>query len=471
TSYQALLARITAKELKPFTQGKILTALMEKKPEGGAITSSKELPIISGKEYILSNGVKLIVRPSKSSPGEFTMKALSSGGRSNTEDKDYKRVSLAPAMVAQSGFVGIPQTELKRLMAGRKVGVSAGIDATVASLTGGATIDETEALFQLLNLYFTKPNVTKKALTIQKTRLSQAIKAKKNDKKFVFHARANKEKYNEKFRDTPWTMEDLKTLNVPDLLADFKHFFHSPADFTFTFVGDVNPDEIAKLAATYLGGLPGTPGKATVRDRGLRLRKVTGDQNIRITGTGDLVDRTSVDFTWQADSTFDLTRSARMGLLKRILNRRLRETIREEEGGVYSIGSSLRIQSVPVPLFRGGMGFTCDPERVEELIPKAEKIVHDMGKNGVTEKEVKTAIKQTLTSLKLAKKKNRFWVNSIAICMVRNWPLDQLVNRDQVIANTTTEQVSALAKEHLSGIRGFITIYGPEAGVKSLSDN
>jgi len=459
---ESLLDRIAKKELAPYTLAPAITSLMKKQPKGGTVVSTKEMSEIDGVSVTLANGVRLIIKPTANTPGEFLIKGAAKGGLSTVSDADYKRVTMAATMVNQSGFQGIPLTEVNRLLAGRDVNISPSIGSTSASLSGGGSVKEAETLFEMLRLYFTAPEVSSKALAVQKTRLKQSIVAKAHDKKFLFKARAAEARYNKKFRDQPWQLKDLDILTPKALLADYQRFFSTPAEFTFTIVGDVNPKEMATLAALYLGGLPASGTPKAIVDRGLRQKAVSGPESIRITGEGDLAERASVTVTYEKECAFSHTKSVHLSILRRALAHRLRESVREEICGVYSISAGLRLQPIPAPLFKGSLSFTCDPERVNELIPLTESILREMGKKGITEKEFSMVIKQSLTTLAQIKKKDRFWLNTITSSVMFDWPLNQAANREALLRSADLETVNALAAETLPDIKGFITIYTPE---------
>ncbi|VFQ46252.1 M16 family metallopeptidase [Desulfoluna butyratoxydans] len=457
-----LATKVQGEALSPYTLAPAITALVTAPPKGGDVLKTEKMPVIDGQAFTLSNGTRLVVKPTAHAPGEFLIRGTATGGLSSVPDADYKRVSMAAGLVNQSGFAGIPQTELNRFLAGRNINVSPSIEANATSLTGGGATKEAETLFQMLRLYFTAPNVSAKALSIHKARMTQTINARAHDKKFWFTADAAEARHNNKFRDQPLAIEDLKGLTPEALLADYTGFFVSPSAFTFTVVGDVTPEEIAALAARYLGDLPAAANRKTKVDRGLRLKAVGGPESIRITGKGDLADRASVSAFYESEAPFSHKRSVQLSVLRRILSRRLRLSVREERGGVYSISAKLRLQAEPAPLFKASVSFTCDPYRVDELIPLTESMIRDMGTTGVTQQEVELAVKQSLTTLSQVEKKDRYWLNTIATSLDHNWDLSEVLSRKQMLQNTTVDDLNALAKETLTGIKGFITVYAPD---------
>ncbi|SCY60552.1 M16 family metallopeptidase [Desulfoluna spongiiphila] len=457
-----LAAKVQRKKLSPYTLAPAITALVTTPPKGGDVVKAEKMPAIEGQAFTLSNGTRLVVKPTANAPGEFLIRATATGGLSSVPDADYKRVSMAAGLVNQSGFAGIPQTELTRFLAGRDINVSPSIGANATLFSGGGATSEAETLFQMLRLYFTAPEVSPKALSIHKARMTQTINARAHDKKFCFTADAAEARHNDKFRDQPLAIGDLAGLTPEVLLADYTGFFVSPSTFTFTVVGDVNPEKIANLAARYLGDLPAATNKKNKVDRGLRLKAVGGPESIRITGKGDLADRASVSAFYEFEAPFSHKQSVQISILRRILSRRLRLSVREEKGGVYSISAKLRFQAEPAELFKASLSFTCDPQRVDELIPLTEGMIRGMGTTGVTQQEMELAVKQSLTTLAQVEKKDRYWLNTIATTLDHGWDLDEVLSREQVLRSTTRDELNALAKEALTGIKGYITVYTPD---------
>ncbi|WP_300668591.1 pitrilysin family protein [Desulfoluna sp.] len=458
----ALMTKAHQTALTPYTLAPAITSLLPTPPQGGAVADRQKMSTIDGLSYTLSNGTRLIIKPTSYTPGEFLIRGTAKGGLSSVPDADYKRVSMAATLVNQSGFKGIALAELNRFLAGRSVNISPSLNANTTSLTGGAATVEAETLFQMLRLYFIAPDVSPKALSIHKARMTQSINARAQDKKFLFSAKAAEARHNDKFRDQPLATGDLETLTPEALLADYQGFFASPSTFTFTVVGDVKPNEIADLAARYLGDIPAITNERKGVDRGLRQNPVAGPSSIRLTGKGDLAERASISAFYEKESHFTLKRNVQLSILRRILSRRFRLSVREEIGGVYAISAGLRILPEPTPLFKGSLSFTCDPQRVDELIPLAEGILRDIGENGVTKQEMEMAVKQSLTSLVQVQKKDRYWLGTLSTTFAYDWPLDEVVNREDTLRSTTLEELNTLAAETLTGIKGFITVYTPE---------
>jgi zinc protease len=71
-----------------------------------------------------------------------------------------------------------------------------------------------------------------------------------------------------------------------------------------------------------------------------------------------------------------------------VLQTRLREAIREELGGTYSITASASYHRFPTAEYAVSIAFGCDPARLDELIKRTWQEIDAFRTNGPTEKQV-----------------------------------------------------------------------------------
>jgi zinc protease len=69
--------------------------LLSKEPVKGTVVSSKSIDAVQAKELILSNGVKVILKPTDFKNDEIQIMAYSPGGTSGYSDADYFSASNA----------------------------------------------------------------------------------------------------------------------------------------------------------------------------------------------------------------------------------------------------------------------------------------------------------------------------------------------------------------------------------------
>lgn len=457
-----IIDKVKSSELKPYSLGKAKDKLIDKKPLPGKIISREKLELVDAYSYTFSNNARLIIKETKFTPGMFSLAGMKKGGLSIISDKDFKIAGHAAAIIDRSGFEGIPVNDIPRILAGKNINVSPNSGGYSYGFTGGGSSEEAELLFQMLHLYITRPVVDENALSNYKAYLKQMIKIKSKNKMFNFFKNSQEKIYNENFRPGNIELEEVDLLTKEKIITLYKEMFGDINNFTFTITGDVDREKIAELGRIYIGSLKAKENKSDYLDRQVRLKPNTTGENILLSGGGEIENRATIKMRYESDADFSIENTNKLLLLKKILSAKLRVKIREEKGGVYSIGAYLRMTSIPSNKYTGLISFTCDPARAMEITKEVEKILKDFADNGVKESELEKAKKQTLTEIDTAVKLNAYWLNGISTYTGFGWPLEKMVQKDEIIKNTTKKEIDAIAAKYLKPGSGYTLIFAPE---------
>ena len=163
-------------------------------------------------------------------------------------------------------------------------------------------------------------------------------------------------------------------------------------DLVVAVVGDIDADEIERLARHYIGTLPaGEPDTYVDRQRpmpaGLVQREI------------QLAEGESAVLQLYQEAPIDVTPLGAVAadVLATALSERLFLVIREELGSSYVAGANVNGITVPDQRFASSVVATLDPARFEEIHATMLEILADVAANGLTEAEFEqaTAIRTT----------------------------------------------------------------------------
>ena len=159
--------------------------------------------------------------------------------------------------------------------------------------------------------------------------------------------------------------EDVDTLDQAKMEAFYKSQYANAADFTFFFVGAFDVDQISPLLATYIASLP-SQGKPSSTMGNARLQFPI-DVKKEVVNKGQEPKSQTV-MTFFADTGLNELEMHRLRAATDILERHLRDQLREELGGTYSVGVDY---SNTLP--QGGYGttsveFGSAPDRADTLV-------------------------------------------------------------------------------------------------------
>ena len=147
------------------------------------------------------------------------------------------------------------------------------------------------------------------------------------------------------FRARPFTPALVDEMNLDKSMAFYKDRFADASDFTFVFVGSFTVDQMKPLVERYLGALPATHRTETWKDNGPNTpRNAVIDEAGR---EGHRAEEPGGDRLHGSRSSGRRRTASRLRSMADVLQTRLRETLREELGGTYSVSVSPELQQGP----------------------------------------------------------------------------------------------------------------------------
>ena len=434
--------------------------LIKEEIKPGEVKSSKQIEKIDATEVVFSNGVKLVVKKNTEEKNRFVMAGKKLGGLAVLNDEEARLVPVMVKAISSSGFKDVTRRQLSSYMSGRQAGVFLKITENTFDINGQGDTRDMEVFFRLLYKYFTAANISSDALSATIKSYENEIRNNLEDKKLQFNRDIAPKMYNENYRRLYLLEEDLKNAKASKLMEMYENAYSDPENFVFVISTDADIQEVIKLGAKYLGSLKAGGKKAFTKDRTIHIKQGVAD------GYGDVENRTEVNIYLDNSVKGDELTAYKMYPVRNALRIRLRETVREEIGGVYSISAILRYTDIPSSDFLGRISYTCDPARQEEILKKTFEIIDDYIKNGITAAELESAKKTQKNAFESSAKENKYWANSIASDMVFGKEILSLDEYYKIVDSYTLEETNALIVSTLKGYKSFVSSYGPEKEIK-----
>src|SRR5690606_17996689 len=121
-------------------------------PAPGRVTATRVHAEAGVTEWTLSNGARVLVKPTPFKDDQVLLAGRSPGGHSLVADRDFVSASLAGTVAAVGGLGALDAVQLEKALAGKAVGVSADVGALEERVSGSAAPRELETLLQLVHL-------------------------------------------------------------------------------------------------------------------------------------------------------------------------------------------------------------------------------------------------------------------------------------------------------------------------------
>src|SRR6266550_142861 len=419
--------------------------LVENDPAGGHVVSAREIKEIGVTEWKLSNGVRILLKPTDFNADQISFTAYSPGGASLLSDAAYTAASAADLIPQTSGVGKFNVIDLQKFLAGKQVSVSPSIDDLSEGFSGGGSQRDLDTMFQLVYLYFTEPRLDTALVNTFLGRFRGVLANRSASPEAAFSDTLQVTMAQHSVREQPVSAATLDAIDPFKSFDFYKDRFSDASGFTFVFVGNFNTDSIKPLIAKWLGSLPSTGRKETWRDTG--IRPPTGIVQRVVKKGAEPKARTALIFT----GPFQYTRQNRyyLNALAELLNIKLREALRENLGGTYGVSVSPSATRDPLPSYRFTIGFGSAPERLEALTTAALAQIDSLKRFGTTPEYLNKVKEAALRARETALKQNGYWLSQISTFDQNGWSLAEIPNGEKLIGALTVQDLQRAATTYL----------------------
>ena len=434
-------------EIEAYHEDELATELIADLPTPGKVIATKTFDITNVTELTLSNGVKVVLKPTDFKNDEILMAASSPGGSSLYSDEDYMSASNAASIINESGVSDFSSIDLKKMLAGKTVRISPYIGSLSEGFNGNAAPKDFESMLQLIHLYFTTPRKDEDAFKSKISKDKMLYQNLMSNPQFYFQDQVQKimSRNNPRGGGFP-TAEDLDKIDFERSYAIYRDRFADASDFHFVFVGNFDIDEITPKLELYLGSLPTLNRNESWKDLGIRPPEGLVDKII-FRGT-DPKSQVVINFT--GEKPYDKKSNYDISSLGELLTIKLVEILREEKSGVYGVGASGRSSKRPYESYTFRISFPCAPENVDDLVLATFEEINNIRENGVSDEDLKK-IKETQRRHREENlKKNRYWVNQLNAYYNHNTDLDSFYEREKLVEALTSEDIIAAVNKYLN---------------------
>lgn len=395
-------------KVDPYTENAIASSLMTDKPKPGKLISEKQITNTGIVELTLSNGIKVILKPTDFKNDEILMQAYSEGG-SSLFGPEYKlSANFAANLISESGIDKFSKIDLDKVMAGKNASASPFISNIKCGFKGSSSVSDFETMLQLVYLYFTKPRRDEAIYNSIFERYSAMYKNAMSNPTNYFFNQVQFKLYNNN-PDAPGLFpveKDWQQMSLDKAMEVYKRNFSNAGNFTFMFVGSFKVDQIKPLIETYLGSLPSTEKHETFVDNG--LRPIGGPANEIINRGND--PKTYIYLTFNGSSKWSKHDSHGLWSLGRVLQMIYIDKLREEMSGVYGFGIQAGVDRFPYENYHLTMTIPCAPENADKLVKAVVTEIERMKNQGPTKEELQKEIETQRRSVETDVKENNWWM-------------------------------------------------------------
>ena len=426
----------------PFEDEFIGQDLVTEDLKGSKIKEVVPVELFDAEEWILENGVKVVYKKADYEKDNVSLYAHSDGGTSLYDVKDLSNAENAAVFTNAYGVGEFNAIKLKKALAGKMASCGTSIGTNNEVVTGSATPQDLETMFQLLYLRFTSPRMDEEKFeSILNQNLANVDKICKNPNKIIQDS-IDFITSNYSPRTQPLSRKYLESLKMEKMYEIYKERFGNAADFTFFIVGNVDAKDLKPLVEKYLGSLPTSDEREDWVDNNVRSPKGIVKKVIPIKME---TPKSLVVTSFRHEMPYNLHDMYCNNVLRGILDVRYTENIREKEGGTYGVSVNSEASKEPVPIYTMTMTFNCDPDKADHLKSLIYAEIEKVKKEGVTQDEINNITKNLLKDFEQSKPHNSYWLSVITTYYIYDINNNDPAQFVDILKNMTPEDIKDFA--------------------------
>ena len=454
----ATFARVRGVTVAAYDDRVVDAPLVPTAPAAGRVTAERVHAAAGVTEWTLSNGVRVLVKPTRFKDDQVLLAGRSPGGHSLVPDDAFLSASLAASVVELGGVGAFDQIQLEKALAGKAVSVSPSVGALEEGISGGASPRDLETLLQLVYLYFTAPRADSAAYQafLARARTSLENRGRSPEAAFADTLQVTLAQHHRRAR--PATPALLRELDLGTALAVYRDRFADAGDFTFAIVGTVDTAALRPLVERWLGALPGTGRRETWRDVGITRPGGVVRREVR----RGVEPKAETQLVFHGPAAYSLEQRYAIAALSQVLDVRLRESLREELGGTYGASVGGQLVREPREEYSISVSFGSAPERVDELTAVVLREIDSLKTAGPRPADVANAQEILRRSLETGLEQNGYWLGQLLTYDRLKLPLADIPRERRFADALTPALIRDAARRYLDTTRYVQVTLRPE---------
>ncbi len=345
--------------------------------------------------------------------------AMSRGGFAQRDTEFSRAAYVLPQFIATNGVGGYISSTLRNEKSNNEIALEPFVDATSHGINASSRSEDLPLLLTLIDGYFQEPMIIEPA--------SSSLLRKLNDQKpgARWHQLAGNHRVGHPLSDRPieLTTDDFKQVQ--------RQLFSSPSDFSFVFIGSLDPNELQRELnrLAYNGTFK--------RELYSHTDRFSVNQVSMLNHRSEVTD---VIFNMACDSLADGDggQYRQWLLLADIITNRLRMSIRERRGLAYEIESKQFVANTPTAsnYLLQQYRYSVAPQFSGESTLLMANVLEELASNGVTESEFQRSIAR--------EKRNQFLRRHSAVNMANTMATEWLAMGKVSIFDQSTFTLSGI---------------------------
>ena len=394
-------------------------------------------------EWVLKNGVKVIVLPTEHKKDQILFTLYKAGGQNLISDEDMASFdgTVYGTFDSMQGVSKFKSTEVTKMLSGKNLQVGAFIDGLYNGVSGSSSVKDLETAFQLLYLTYTDPRFDQEEWDNAIAQLKAVLPNALGTPQFKLQKDLNDFLYGGNPRRQFISMETLEKANLQTVESNYRKLFASAAGSVMVITGDVYVETLKPLVEKYIGSLP--KGKKTKGIKDLAPRIIKGE-NIKTIKTDMETPKSTVVEVYSDYRPYTVKDDVLARAVSYVLDQIYVDTMREDEGGTYGASSSASAGLEPEPMYIMQVAFECKPEMADKLRAMARDEFRKLAENGPTDEQFSRTLENFKKNVPENRISNSYWMNNLVRFAKFGFDYDK--EYEEAVASLTKEGIKEAAR-------------------------
>ena len=407
------MSDVISADYEPYVDEVITEPLISKMPKAGKIVSQKDESRLGTKEFTLSNGVKVVVKPTDYANDEIMLEMVKPGGKATYPSSEAANVQGMALALEVSKIGPFNPTRLGKYLAGKKVSLNYAVGNSYNFFEGRSTVKDVASLFELLYAAFTDVTADQETYDATLAQFRTILANQESNPEFIFQQKRNEVMYPESPAMYPLSLAVVNTMDYARILDLYHQSVKNAADYTLILVGNIDVNTIKPLLEQYVASLPSTGVKTTPK----AVTSVTPVDG-KIDKTFDIPSQNPSVFLFECISQpgmeFNVKNQIMIDLLGEVIYSKFLETLREEMGGTYS---PMAVANLNPYTSRWTINWyvVTNEEMMQPIIERANKEFETIMKNGTNEVTFAKVREAAIKQFENNERTNSFWTDALVL--------------------------------------------------------
>ena len=387
----ALKAKSSFSDMAHADGMKPISQLIDFPLTGGKIVSEKQLKTLQAKEWILSNGAKVLYRNVPELSGKFLFAGSAEGGKSIVPAQELANYNAMRSLLMQSGVYNYNRNQLAQWLQGKNINLSLSLEDYSDGIGGNAPVDKADDFFSYLYLILSRQNFSKSAfdkyiqrnLYVYENRATTGMAAVQDSiQQLLYPVSAMNPRQDEAF---------FKSVQFDKLQEQFQAHLGDASRFTYCLIGDIPEAKAKELVLRYIGSLKGEgkPVKTAIQPMDFSSSTPVIKRTFETETEGGMAE---IEISFANKQKLSEREQAALEVMRGLLERRYFDVLREKEHLTYTVGVQSNYTSQPVAGESLNIHLSTAKENADKAVSLVYSILDDVKAGRFSADEFKAAM-------------------------------------------------------------------------------